>query len=90
MHRSTNRGDFFAAAILLIAALFLTTGATAIHPEKAAPNATLAGKLLVAAPEMGDPRFVETVIYIVKDDREGTLGLVVNRPLAKGDRKSVV
>lgn len=44
----------------------------------------LAGQLLVASPEMKDPRFVETVIYMVKDDREGALGLVINRPLAKG------
>ncbi|MGN6719107.1 MAG: YqgE/AlgH family protein, partial [Candidatus Binatia bacterium] len=33
---------------------------------------------------MRDPRFVETVIYIVKDNSEGTLGLVINRPLAMG------
>jgi putative transcriptional regulator len=44
----------------------------------------LTGQLLVATPEMRDPRFVETVIYIVKHDREGTFGLVINRPLAKG------
>jgi putative transcriptional regulator len=44
----------------------------------------LAGQLLVATEEMADPRFVETVIYMVKHDRDGTLGLVINRPLAKG------
>jgi putative transcriptional regulator len=42
------------------------------------------GELLVATDEMKDPRFVESVIYLVKDDAEGTLGLVINRPLAKG------
>lgn len=42
------------------------------------------GQLLVATDEMRDPRFVETVIYIVKDNSEGTLGLVINRPLAMG------
>jgi Putative transcriptional regulator len=44
----------------------------------------LTGQLLVATPEMRDPRFVETVIYIVKHSAEGAFGLVINRPLAKG------
>jgi len=42
------------------------------------------GQLLVATPEMRDPRFAETVIYVVKHDADGALGLVINRPLAKG------
>ena len=33
---------------------------------------------------MRDPRFLETIIYIVKNDSQGTLGLVINRPLATG------
>ena len=44
----------------------------------------LTGQLLVATPEMRDPRFVETVIYMVKHSAEGAFGLVINRPLAKG------
>ena len=44
----------------------------------------LAGQFLVASEEMKDPRFVETVIYLVKHNSEGTLGLIINRPLAKG------
>jgi putative transcriptional regulator len=44
----------------------------------------LVGQLLVATEEMQDPRFVESVIYIVKHDHEGTMGLVINRPLAQG------
>src|SRR5207302_5039681 len=47
-------------------------------------EADFAGQLLVATEEMTDSRFVETVIYMVKHDSEGTLGLVINRPLAKG------
>jgi putative transcriptional regulator len=42
------------------------------------------GQLLVATEEMKDPRFVESVIYIVKHDDEGTMGLVINRPIAQG------
>jgi putative transcriptional regulator len=33
---------------------------------------------------MRDPRFVETVVYVVKHNADGALGLVINRPLAKG------
>lgn len=44
----------------------------------------LAGQLLVATPELGDPNFSHTVIYMVEHDERGAMGLVVNRPLAKG------
>ena len=44
----------------------------------------ITGQLLVATPEMKDPRFAETVIYIVKHDADGAFGLVINRPMAKG------
>ena len=44
----------------------------------------LAGQLLVATSDMRDPRFVETVIYMVKHSADGAMGLVINRPLAKG------
>lgn len=40
----------------------------------------LAGKLLVARPEMNDPRFSGTVVFLVRHDAEGAMGLVVNRP----------
>lgn len=41
----------------------------------------LAGSLLIAAPRMRDPRFAETVIYLVDHDSGGAFGLVVNRPM---------
>jgi putative transcriptional regulator len=44
----------------------------------------LTGQLLVATPEMADPRFAETVIYMVKHDADGAMGLVINKPMAKG------
>jgi putative transcriptional regulator len=53
-------------------------------PSAAEEERDFAGQLLVATDEMRDPRFIETVIYIVKDNSEGTLGLVINRPLARG------
>src|SRR6185437_5642326 len=58
--------------------------------SSAAGEQSFAGQLLVATDEMRDPRFSETVIYIVKDNSEGTLGLVINRPLAKGSLEDLL
>jgi putative transcriptional regulator len=41
----------------------------------------LSGTLLVAMPQMGDPRFERTVIYLCAHTAEGAMGLVVNRAL---------
>jgi putative transcriptional regulator len=43
-------------------------------------SALAAGKFLVASREMGDPRFAETVIFLVNYSSEGAMGLVINRP----------
>jgi putative transcriptional regulator len=40
----------------------------------------LAGRLLVAAPAMGDPNFNRTVIFMLQHNELGSLGLVLNRP----------
>ncbi|MEN8195747.1 MAG: YqgE/AlgH family protein [Pseudomonadota bacterium] len=37
------------------------------------------GQLLVAMPNMPDPRFAKTVIYMCAHSEEGAMGLVVNR-----------
>jgi putative transcriptional regulator len=54
----------------------------------AAPGATdsgsLAGQLLIAAPTIGDPRFYHAVILLLRDDKNGALGIIINRPV--GDR----
>lgn len=44
----------------------------------------LAGKLLVASTEMKDPRFAESVIYMVEHDNKGAFGLIINQPAAVG------
>src|SRR5262249_360798 len=49
-------------------------------PEDTQPSASLIGQLLVAAPEMGDPRFRQTVILMAQHDKKGALGIVINRP----------
>jgi putative transcriptional regulator len=39
-----------------------------------------AGMLLVATPALLDPNFVETVVLLLDADRDGALGVVLNRP----------
>ena len=40
----------------------------------------LDGKLLIAMPSMGDPRFERAVIYMCAHSAEGAMGLIVNKP----------
>ncbi len=41
----------------------------------------LTGQLLVAMPQMADPRFARTVIYVCAHTADGAMGLVINRPI---------
>jgi len=41
---------------------------------------TLQGKLLIAMPQIGDPRFEGTVIMMCAHDAEHAMGVVINRP----------
>ncbi|MGZ9809420.1 YqgE/AlgH family protein [Pseudoroseicyclus sp. H15] len=43
-------------------------------------STSLAGQLLVALPDMGDPRFSRAVVYICAHGEDGALGLIVNKP----------
>ena len=40
----------------------------------------LSGKLLIAMPGMGDPRFEHSVIFMCAHSDEGAMGLIVNKP----------
>jgi putative transcriptional regulator len=42
---------------------------------------SLAGHLLAAMPQMQDPRFTRSVIYLCAHNQDGAMGLVVNRLL---------
>ncbi len=44
-----------------------------------ADNLYLTGQLLVAMPQMRDPRFARSVIYMCAHSADGAMGLVVNR-----------
>ena len=41
----------------------------------------LTGQLLIAMPNMADPRFARTVIYLCAHSDEGAMGLVINKPM---------
>jgi len=69
---------------VLILCLLVGAFAAAREPRAAERERFLTGQLLVATPEMQDPRFAESVIYMVKHDAEGAMGLVINKPIAKG------
>lgn len=41
----------------------------------------LTGRLLIAMPQMQDPRFARTVVYICAHTKDGAMGLVINRQI---------
>lgn len=69
------------AALTAPAALFGAAPATVDTPQ----GQFLTGQFLVATPEMGDPRFRETVILMIRHNKDGAMGLIINRPA--GDQK---
>lgn len=44
------------------------------------PFQSLEGKLLIAMPGMGDPRFEHSVVFMCAHSGDGALGLIVNKP----------
>ncbi len=67
-------------------AIFLSCNALA--PRAAPPHhegmkptdSNLCGKLLIAMPDMGDPRFAHSVVYMCAHSEDGAMGLIVNKP----------
>lgn len=62
-------------------------------PEDTPPPknpASLAGRLLLAMPAMGDPRFHKAVIYVCAHDKNGAMGLVINQKLPGIDLKQLL
>lgn len=72
------------SALLALAFLSLPaaiSGAALTRPDDLQQQDFLTGQLLVAAPDMSDPRFYHAVILMVHHDRGGAFGLIVNRPV---------
>lgn len=68
------------AAAIVPAALLHNVAPTA---GEAPASGSLAGQFLVASPSMSDPRFRQTVILMVRHDKDGALGIVINRPVGE-------
>lgn len=43
------------------------------------PSNSLAGRFLIAMPQMSDPRFARTVVFLCAHGEEGAMGLVINK-----------
>lgn len=72
------------AALLAIVMYVGVDSDAARQPGRDATQAILAGQLLVATPDLEDPNFRQTVVYMVHHDEGGAMGLVLNRVLGTG------
>ena len=70
----------FALVSLLAAAH--TPALAALEQGTGAAGSVPPGQLLVAAPGMGDPRFVGTVMVMIQHGIGGALGVAIDRPMA--------
>lgn len=50
----------------------------------------LTGKLLIAMPGMGDPRFEHSVVFMCAHSDEGAMGLIINKPTSDLRLKDLV
>jgi putative transcriptional regulator len=73
-----SRRAVLSLGLLLVSPPFAAAFA---KPEDTQSRTSLAGQLLVAEPEMSDPRFAKSVILMVQHDQKGALGIVINRPV---------
>lgn len=44
---------------------------------------SLTGQILIAMPQMTDPRFSQSVIFVCAHSPDGAMGIILNRPLKK-------
>ena len=65
----------------IVAVVVWGVGLPTTSPAPQVQTARLAGHLLVASPELHDPHFEHAVVYLVRHDPDGALGLIVNAPL---------
>jgi putative transcriptional regulator len=80
--------DMWRTATGMLAVAMLVLGGTGLaaarHTAVVGVAPSLAGQLLVATPELDDPNFSRTIVYMVQHDDRGALGVVINRVLGTG------
>ena len=59
------------------------------HKRKNNNYFSIEGKFLIASPNMSDPRFSETLIYMISDDVKGSMGIIVNKPALNLDINTI-
>jgi putative transcriptional regulator len=69
------------AAVAIVAPAAVLHAALPTEPEVSG-RTSFAGQLLIASPELRDP-FDHAVIMIAQHDRNGALGIVINRPVTR-------
>jgi putative transcriptional regulator len=79
--RMTRKAPFGLAMLLGLTAI-LTTFA-AIADDTPEPPEPIPGQLLIASAAMQDPRFFQSVILLLRHDRNGAFGIIINRPIGK-------
>lgn len=84
----TRKALLWLASLLGAAAFVVAVAPVMIAPAAqvaSAPADPPAGQLLVASRAIGDPRFYHSVVLLVRHDKKGAFGIVINRPI--GTRK---
>lgn len=75
------------------AAFLMMAGAPGTAGPKVRPDldpANLTGKLLVASPQMNDPNFAKTVVFMLEHNEHGALGIVINHELGAAPAADVL
>ena len=74
----------------VIAAIFVAMIVLGAAPPEHADTTSLTGQLLIASPNIGDPRFAHTVILMIKHDNAGAFGITINRPVGERSIESLL
>ncbi|WGW04819.1 YqgE/AlgH family protein [Tropicibacter oceani] len=64
--------------------------AAAMQDRTPLATTDLTGKMLIAMPGMGDPRFEHSVVFMCDHSDEGAMGLIVNKPSGDVDMKALL
>jgi putative transcriptional regulator len=78
------------ASVVAVMAVMWTMRGKEDGRAQGPPAHGLTGQFIVATPAMADSRFAKSVIYIVADEEDGAMGLIVNRIVGSGPMKSLL
>ena len=81
MFNTATRRLILALAAMVVPATLIA--AVPSNPVETPGRVSLTGQVLVATPAMRDPRFEHTVILMLRHERGGAFGIVINRPMGE-------